>query len=421
MRQTLRALRSPNYRLFFIGQAVSLIGTWMQSVAMQWLIFSKTHRTDLLGITVFCSLVPGFLFGPFAGVIVDRFDKRRLLLVTQAIQMAEAVILTGLVYWDAVQIWHIIVLSIIIGCVGAFDMPARQAFMVHLVEDREDLSNAIALNSSQFNLARLIGPAIAGFTYKWAGPSMCFLINALSFLAVILALYMVKGPRTSNPEARGNIVEQVREGAAYVGGFVPVRALIILLAVVSFLSGAQSVMMPVLAAKQFHGEADTYGLIQAAIGGGALVSALMLASRHSVLGLGRWLVVSVSLYGSALVLLSFVKHLPIGLVLLTLVGGGVMAHMAATNTLVQTVIDDKMRGRVMAFYTMAFTGTMPFGSLLAGYVADRLDRAGHHGVSIILAAIGILLLICAVVFMRALPKLKEAIRPVYLEKGILTA
>lgn len=421
MRQTLRALRSRNYRLFFIGQAISLIGSWMDSIAMQWLVYEKTRSTEMLGLVAFCSLVPSFLLGPFAGVLVDRLDKRRLLMSTQTVQMIQAGLISALVFTDVLQIWMIVMLAVVAGLVGAFDMPGRQAFMVHLVEDREDLSNAIALNSSQFNLARLIGPVVAGFVYRWVGPVWCFAINAASFLAVLLALYLLRVPNTANREARGNILQSVREGALYVTNMVPVRALILLLAVVSFLAGAQSVMMPVLAKEGFHGDASTYGMIQAAIGVGALTSALVLASRKSVLGLGKWIVTAVCLFGSALICLAFVHSLPLGLVLLTLAGAGVMTHMAATNTLVQTVISDEMRGRVMAFYTMAFTGTMPFGSLLAGYVAGRLDKHHIFGAGVVLATVGTLCLIAALLFLRSLPKLKAAIRPVYLEKGILTA
>ena len=422
MRQTLRALNSRNYRLFFIGQAISLVGSWMDGIAMQWLVFVLTHHSaKFLGFVAFCSLVPGFLLGPFAGVWVDRFDKRKLLIFTQSVQMAQAGLISVLVFTHHIQPWMVAALAVVAGLIGALDMPGRQAFMIHLVEKREDLSNAIALNSSQFNLARLIGPAIAGFVYELTGAGWCFLINALSFLAVIGALYFIDARNTENTESRGNILESIHQGASYVKNFVPVRALISLLAVVSFLAGAQSIMMPVMASRAFHGNATTFGLIQSAIGAGALASALLLASRKSVLGLSRWIVASVCLFGAALIGVSFIRSLPLALLVLPLAGAGVMAHMAATNTLVQTVIDDKMRGRVMSFYMMAFTGTMPFGSLLAGWVAGYLDAQGKLGAAYVLAGVGICCLFAAVVFMRALPKLKEAIRPVYIEKGILTA
>jgi MFS family permease len=418
MPQALRALKSRNYRLFFIGQAISLVGTWMDSIAMQWWVYNKTGSTAYLGVVAFCSLVPAFFLGPFAGVMIDRFDKRKLLLVTQSIQMAQAATISVLVFTNVLQAWMIACLAVVAGLTGAVDMPARQAYMVHLVDDREDLSNAIALNSSQFNLARLIGPIVAGFVYNWVGPGYCFAINSASFLAVLTSLYMMTARNTANPESRGNILDSIRQGANYVNRFVPVRSLIILLAVVSFLSGAQSVMMPVLAKVAFHGDAKTLGLIQAAIGGGALASALVLASRKSVVGLGKWIVVAVCMFGTALITISFVKSLPLALLVLIFVGAGVMAHMAATNTLVQTVIDDKMRGRVMAFYVMSFTGTMPFGSLLAGWSAERLDKAGYFGAGIVLATVGSLCVIAGLVFLRQMPKLRTLIRPVYLEKGV---
>jgi MFS family permease len=422
MPSPLRALKSKNYRLFFIGQAISLIGTWMDSTAMSWWVYKNSHEdARLLGLVIFCSLVPGFILGPFAGVMVDRFDKRKLLMFTQTIQMVQAGTISLLVFTNLLHVWMVVALAVVAGMTGSFDMPARQAFMIHLVEDREDLSNAIALNSSQFNLARLVGPIVAGLVYQLVGAGACFLINALSFLAVIIALYMINVRNTANPDSRGNIIDSIIQGAHYVKNFVPLRSLIGLLAIVSFLAGAQSVMMPILAAKAFHGTAATLGLIQSSIGAGALASALLLATRKSVLGLGRWIVWAVAMFGTALVLVAFVKWLPLALLILPFAGAGVMAHMAATNTLVQTIIDDKMRGRVMSFYVMAFTGTMPFGSLLAGFVAHLLDSPHRLGASYVLAGVGICLLIAALYFLRSLPKLKEAIRPVYLEKGILSA
>lgn len=419
MRETLRALRSRNYRLFFTGQAISLVGSWMDSIAMQWLVYTMTGSTVFLGFVAFCSLVPGFILGPFAGVLVDRLDKRKLLLATQTAFMLQAGFISVLWFTHVIQPWMIAVLAVFAGLVGAIDMPARQAYMVHLVDDRQDLGNAIALNSSQFNLARLIGPAIAGFVYELTGAGWCFAINALSFVAVLSSLYRMTARNTANHEARGNILDSIRAGASYVKNFVPVRTLILLLAVVSFLSGAQGVMMPVLAAKAFHGNATTLGLIQTAIGAGALASALLLATRRTVIGLGRWIVVSVAMFGAALIAVSFVHSVAWGMVLLMFAGAGVMAHMAATNTIVQTVVDDQMRGRVMAFYTMSFTGTMPFGSLLAGYLAGMLDKDHLFGAHYVLLGTGILLILAAIAFSRSLPKLKAAIRPVFIEKGIL--
>jgi len=421
MRQTLRALKSPNYRLFFIGQAISLVGTWMDGTAMSWYVFSITKSATYLGFVAFCSLVPGFLMGPFAGVMVDRFDKRKLLIFTQGVQMAQAGLISVLAFTRLIEPWMIASLAVVSGLIGAIDMPGRQAFMIHLVEDREDLSNAIALNSSQFNLARLIGPAVAGIVFEAVGPSWCFLINALSFLAVIFALLFITARNTANKESRGNILESIVQGASYVKNFVPVRSLITLLAVVSFLSGAQSVMMPVMAARAFHGNATTLGFMNSAIGAGALASALVLASRKSVLGLGKWIVASVCLFGVALLTVAVLRSMTLALLVLPLAGAGVMTHMAATNTLVQTIIDDKMRGRVMSFYMMAFTGTMPFGSLLAGVVAGLIDTHHRLGAAYVLAVVGALLLVAALLFLKGLPKLRAAIRPVYLEKGILTA
>jgi MFS family permease len=413
VRHAFRALRSRNYKIFFIGQGVSLVGTWMQSVAMSWLVYRLTGSATLLGLTAFAALVPGFLLGPYAGVMVDRLDKRRLLMITQSVMMVQAAVLAGLTFAGLVEVWHILVLSVVLGIAGAFDMPARQATMVHLVEDRQDLGNAIALNSSQFNLARLIGPAIGGFVVELTSEAVAFSINAVSYLAVLLALFALVIPPEANPLERGRVKDQIREGAQYVLGSEPIKALIALLAVISFLNGAQSVLLPVLAAKTYSGDAGTLGILQAAVGLGALVSALMLASKSDVLGLGKWLVWSSSLFGVAVFFLGFSRVLPIGLLLLTLLGAGAMTHMAATNTLVQTLVEDRMRGRVMSFYVMAFTGTMPFGSLLAGWLAERL------GIGVVLAGVGLMALIASIVFSRSLPRLRDVVRPIYVEKGIL--
>ncbi len=413
MRKTFRALQYRNYRFFFLGQSVSLIGTWMQSVGMSWLIYRLTGSAVLLGTVSFFSLVPAFFLSPFAGVWLDRWNKHKVIVVTQSVSLIQAALLAALTLLDVIQPWEILGLSMVMGVVIAFDTPARQAFMVDIVENREDLGNAIALNSSLFNLARLVGPAIAGIVIHQTGEGFCFALNALSFVGVIGALLLMNYTHTRKSHEKGQLMVELRAGAAYVWHFIPIRSLLALMAVMSFVSGCYNVLLPVFAKEVFGGNAQTLGLLYSAVGVGALTSAYLLASRASVYGLGRWVALSACLFGISLIGFALATRFAEGAIFLALGGLGAMAHMSSTNTMIQMMVDDKMRGRVMAWYTMSFIGTMPVGSLVSGFAAERFNAPLAVGVS------GGLAIVAGIAFYRVLPRMKTIVHPIYEEKGHL--
>jgi MFS family permease len=411
---TFRALRYRNYRLFFIGQSISLTGTWMQQVAISWLTYRLTGSALLLGIISFAGQLPAFLLLPFAGVIADRFDKRRVLLMTQALSMLQALILAFLVITQLVAIWQIILLSVFLGIVNSFDMPARQAFVIHMVDRKEDVSNAIALNSTMFNGARLIGPTIAGMLIAMLGEGMCFLLNGLSYAAVIISLYLlsVNGFVPDTKDIRKPLADLLA-GTRYTFGFVPIRVLILLLGLISLAGMPAFVLMPVFAKTILNGGPHTLGMLTGASGLGALAGALYLASRTSILGLGRVIAAASAVFGAAICLFSLSGNLYISLSVLVFVGFSMIVQLAASNTILQTIADDAMRGRVMAFYAMAFAGMAPIGSLIAGFAAERF------GTPAVVFTGGLLCLAGAALFCAYLPSLRALLRPVYIQKGIL--
>lgn len=409
----LRALRHRNYRLFMSGQGISLIGTWLQQVALSWLVFRLTHSAVLLGLVGFSGQIPSFLLAPVAGVMTDRWNRRRLLLLTQALSMLQAALLGVLVLTHRIEVWHVMVLAALLGLVNAFDMPGRQSFVVEMIEDRADLPNAIALNSSMVNAARLVGPAVAGALLATVGEGWCFLFNATSYIAVIASLLLIRvTPPVLAVTAPQNVLESFREGARYAFGSPPIRALLLLLATMSLVAMPYSVLMPVYATQNLHGDATTLGWLMAATGVGALGGALYLASRPSVLGLGRIIAGGALLFGVSLVLFSFSRSLPLSLFILVFVGLGMMVQMSGSNTILQTIVAEEKRGRVMSFYSMAFMGMAPFGSLLAGALSS------HLGVTTTVAFGGVGAVIAALFFMARLPHLREVVRPIYAEKGI---
>ena len=367
---TFRALRYRNYRLFFIGQGISLIGTWMQSVAMSWLVYSMTNSALLLGVVAFAGLICTFLFGPFAGVLTDRMDRKRIVLITQTLSMFQALTLAVVVLSGTAAVWNLIILSAALGLVNAFDMPARQSFVPELVDDRADLGNAIALNSSLFNSARLLGPTIAGILVAVVGEGMCFLINGLSFIAVLCCLAAMQiAPREIKPQ-HDNIFAGMKDGMTYAFGFAPIRYAIILLSVAALLGMPYTVLMPVFAREVLKGGAHILGFLMAATGGGALAGAIYLASRKSPRGLLKIIVVASIVFGAGLVLFSLSSILWLSLVFLAVAGFGMVTQMASSNTLLQLIADDDKRGRVMSLYIMSFVGLGPFGSLLYGWLAS---------------------------------------------------
>ncbi len=408
-----RALSHRNYRLFFGGQSISLIGTWLQLTAVSWLVFRLTHSSFLLGVVGFTSRIPTFLFASFAGVLVDRWNRHRLLVATQVFSMIQALILAVLVLTDTIAVWHIIALSFFLGLVNAFDVPVRQSFVVDMIERREDLGNAIALNSSMVNGARLVGPAVAGILIATLGEGMCFLLNGLSFVAVIAALLAMRiapkardGPKT--PLWRG-----LTEGYRYAFGFAPIRSLLLLLALVSFMGMPYTVLMPVFAGKILHGGPQTLGFLLGATGVGALAATMFLASRRSVLGLGRIIAIAPALFGMGLIAFSFSRLFLLSEILMVVTGFGMMVQMTSTNTVLQTIVDEDKRGRVMSFYTMAFMGMVPFGSLFAGSLASAIGAPETTMVG------GISCILGSVFFVKKLPALRKMVRPIYVERGII--
>ncbi len=409
-----RALSSRNYRLFFGGQGISLIGTWMQQIAMSWLVYRMTNSPFLLGLIGFSSQICSLFFSPFAGVISDRWNRHRILVATQSLAMIQALILAVLTFTGVVTVLHLILLALFLGFVNAFDMPTRQAFVVEMVEKREDLANAIALNSFLFNSARLVGPSIAGVLISILGEGMCFLLNALSFLAVILALLAMKMTSHKKQILQTRIFQEFKEGLVYGLGFPPIRSILLFLGWISLIGTANTTLMPIFAKKVLHGGPQTYGFLMAAIGAGAIIGAIFLASRRSVLGLGRIIVIASGIFGIGLISFSLSHFLWLSFSVLFLVGFGMMVHMASSNTILQTMVDDDKRGRVMSLYVMAFMGMAPLGSLIGGSLADLV------GAPYTLAFGGASCLLGSFIFSKKLPAIRKMARPIYIRKGILS-
>jgi MFS family permease len=409
----LRALRHPNYRLFFGGQSISLVGTWVTRVAQSWLVYRLTGSAAMLGVVGFVGQVPTFVLSPFAGVWVDRLDRYRVLVVTQVLAMLQSFALAALALTGTIEIWHVLALGAFQGVVNAFDTPARQSFLVEMVEDRADLPNAIALNSSMVNGARLVGPSVAGIVIAAVGEGWCFLADGVSYVAVIGSLLAMKVTRRPVERSGKRVLQELADGFRYAFGFAPIRALLLLLALVSLMGMPYSVLMPVVADRTLHGGAHTLGFLMGASGVGALAGALYLASRRSVLGLGKVVPISAALFGVGLIAFGLSRSVVLSMLILPLAGAGFMVQMAASNTILQTVVREEMRGRVMAFYTMAFMGTAPFGSLLAGALAARIGAPETIMIG------GAACIVGAILFARTLPRLRKLVRPVYVERGIL--
>jgi MFS family permease len=410
-----RALRHRNYRLFFAGQSVSLVGTWVTRVATSWLVYRLTGSALVLGMVGFFGQIPTLLLAPLAGVLVDRWDRHRILVVTQALSLLQSLALGALTLAGAITVPQVLALQAVQGIINAFDTPARQAFVVRMVEDRADLPNAIALNSSMVNGSRVLGPSIGGVVIAAVGEGWCFMLDAVSYLAVLASLLAMRVPRDAPPRTDGRVIDELRVGFRYVVGFPPVRTALLLLAVVSTVGQPYTVLMPAIASRTLGGGPHTLGWLMAASGCGALVGALYLASRRSVLGLGRVMNVATAVFGAGLVAFGLSRSLAVSLLVLPVVGAGFMVEMASTNTILQTIVEERLRGRVMAFYTMAFLGTAPLGSLLAGVVADRVGPAAT------VVGGGIACLAAAAWFATRLPALRALVRPIYVERGILAA
>ena len=409
-------MRHRNFRLFFVGQGASLMGTWMTRLALSWLTYRLTGSALLLGLVGFSGQIGTALLSPFGGVWVDRWDKRRLLVWTQILSAAQSLALAALTLSGRITIHEVIGLAALQGLIDAFDMPARQSFMIQMVgRSKEDLSNGIALNSSMVNAARLVGPAAAGLLIAKVGEGYCFLVDGVSYFAVIASLAAMRlatlPPRTG---VRESVAKQMADGWRYVSGFMPVRTILLLFAACSFLGLPFLTLLPIFATEVLHGGAHTLGLLMAANGVGALTSALLLAMRRSVRGLTRTICRCAFLFGVGLVVFGMSHALWISLLAMLLNGFGMMQVMAASNTVLQTIIPEERRGRVMGWFVLAFAGTMPFGSLLAGWLAHRSGAPRE----VVLTGCGVLL--AAAWYFLRMPALRRELRPVYVELGLMT-
>lgn len=412
VRLALRALRHRNLRLFFTGQGISLVGTWMQQVAIGWLVYRLTDSALLLGVIGFGGRFPAFLMAPFAGALADRWDRYRMVMAAQVCAMLQAVALAVLVLSGSVAVWHLVLLSVVSGLINGVDVPARQSLLVQLVDGTDDLPNAIALNSSMFNAARLVGPAVAGVLIGLVGEGPVFALNALSYIAVLGALAAVRLPRGVGT-ATGPVLRSIQEGFSYAFGFPPIRDLILLLGLIALVGIPYTVLFPIFARDVLGGDAGTLGLLSSSAGLGALTGALFLASRDGVRGLGKVIARSTVLFGVSLAGFALSRDVWISCLFLVGSGFGVMLTTASINTVLQTLVDEGMRGRVMSLYTMAFVGMSPLGSLAGGFLAGWMGAPR----TVLFGGLGCLLV--GIWFTRRVPVLWELVVPVYQRMGVL--
>jgi MFS family permease len=406
------ALRSRNYRLFFAGQGISLIGTWMTQVATVWLVYRLTNSALMLGVVGFTSQIPNLLLTPFGGVIADQFDRRHILIGTQILAMFQSLSLAALASFGVIQIWHILVLSLFQGMISAIDAPARQVLVIELVDNRQDLANAIAINSTMFNGARLIGPAIGGLLIAQVGEVYCFLIDGISYIAVIIALLAMRFKPKRVAVIKGNPLKIIKEGFDYAFNSPPIRAILLLSSLVSLMGMQYTVLVPVFADKILKGDAQTLGFLMAASGIGALAGGIYLATRKTVIGLGKLIIIGPAILGSGLIAFALSRFLPLSLLAMLPIGLGTILQIAAGSTVLQTIVDDDKRGRVMSLYTMSFLGITPFGSLLGGALADRI------GATSTLIIAGLACILGSSFFGRQLPTLKKIAYEIYQRKGV---
>lgn len=369
---TFNAFKSRNYRLYFAGQSISLIGTWMQKTAVSWVIYSLTHSKFMLGVSLFASLFPSFVFSSIGGVVSDRYNRYRVLLITQIASMLQALVLTTLVFYNHYVVWEIIALSAVLGFINAFDVPARQSLVYEMVDDKKDLPNALALNSSMVNLSRLIGPGIAGLIIEKFGDDVCFGLNAVSFVAVIASLLLMKLPGFSPGKHSKNIIGELKEGFRYVKNTPAIAAVLGMLGLMSLLVLPFNTLIAVYAKDIFKGTASTFGVIDSFIGLGAFSGAIFLASLKPGSNLKKILAINTLIFGAGLVLFSHTTWYPLALVFATVSGFGMMSQITISNTLIQTMVDPQMRGRVISIYAMAFFGTQPLGGLMIGALSQKI-------------------------------------------------
>jgi len=408
-----RAMRHRNFRLFFGGQSISLIGTWMTRVATSWLVYHLTKSAIKLGTVGFAGQIPTFLLAPIAGVIVDRIDRRKVLVWTQTLAMVQSLALAALTLSHRITVAEILVLSVFQGIINAFDMPGRQSFMIRMVEERGDLSNAIAINSSMVNAARLIGPSLAGLVIAASNEGWCFLIDGISYIAVIASLLMMRISHEQLRHHGATMADQLRQGWVYVAGSLPIRSILMLFCVISLMGWPFMVLMPIFAAQVLHGGPHTLGFLMGAVGVGSLVSALMLVVRRTVRGLLKIIPIGAAIFGAGLIAFGFSRSLWLSLSMMFVAGFGMMQGVTTSNTILQTLVDETMRGRVMSYYTMAFVGMAPFGSLLAGAMAHAIGAPRTVMVS------GIACIMGAAWFTSRMGAIRREMRPIYERLGII--
>jgi MFS family permease len=396
-----RSLRARNFRLYFTGQGISLIGTWMQRVAMAWLVYRLTGSALVLGLVGFAGRIPTLALAPFAGVAADRWDRRRILYTTQGLSMLQAVVLAVLVLTGAVQVWHVLALATFLGVLDSFDIPARQSFFTQLIDDPEDLGNAIALNSSVFNMARLVGPSIAGVLIAAVGEGWVFALNGATYFSMLLALVLMRVRPVEGREVGLGVLGNLREGFRFAWGFPAIRSVLLLITITSFFAVPFAILMPLFATEVLGGGPGTLGILMTAQGVGALAGALFLAARTTTRGLGPIIALAASVFGGGLLLFGASHWIWLSLPVLAVAGFGLMVQSAASNTFLQSVVGEAMRGRIMSLYTMAFVGTLPLGSLYAGWMAE------HLGAQVTVMIGGAIALTAAAVFRRSLPVLRQ--------------
>lgn len=415
LRTTLRAFQHRNYRLYFFGQAISITGTWMQSIALNWLVYKLTDSVFMLGLVGFVLYAPNFFFAPIAGVFADRTSRFKMFFTAQVLAMLQALTMAILVLTDTVQVWHIVTLAGVLGVINSFDFPSRQSMVVLLVENKNDLSNAIALNSSMVNLARVLGPSLAGILIAVIGEGWCFLLNGLSYIAVLGCLMAMRLRPQEATKAVGNIWGGFREGLRYAFDSPSIRPILILLAFVSVIGMPYAALMPVYARDILLGDSRTLGFLMGATGLGAITAAIYLASRQHVLGLEKMLAVAATCMGSGLIAISFIRDFWVAVPFMYLIGVGMISQIACTNTILQTLVDEDKRGRVISLYVAAFVGMLPFGNLITGTLASAIG-APHT-----MLVTGILCVLASIVFASRLAQWRSFAYPIFIEREMTAA
>jgi MFS family permease len=410
----MRALHHKNYQLFFGGQGISLIGTWMQQIAMSWMVYRLTDSALLLGIVGFSSQIPIFLLASFAGVYADRWNRHRILIVTQTLSMIQALTLALLTLTGTIEVWHIIVLSTFLGVINAFDMPTRQSFIVQIIDKAEDLGNAIALNSFMFNGARLVGPSIAGLLIGYLGEGICFLLNGISFIGIIIALLAMKVPKREKVVRTSRLWQDLQEGYSYAFGFAPIRYILLQVGLMSFMGLSYVVLMPIFARDILQGGPHTLGFLMAASGIGALIGSIYLASRRTILGLGRLIAYASGIFGIGIIAFSLSKMLIVSLCMMFMMGFGMIVQMASSNTILQSIVEEDKRGRVMSIYATAFIGMAPLGNLFTGALASWIGAPDTLIIS------GATCIIGSLIFALKLPQIRKQVRPIYIKMGVIS-